>query len=326
MQRRPPAVGSEGERWAVLVSDDGRRGGVDPKAVRLNTNRHRSSSRSSAGAARRSTSLPASQIPPAPAFEIRYTRPASSTRNRSRSGTGSMAWTTTGWMRRPACWRSTPRAARPLPVHGDRRQQRRGLEHHGAGVDIDVIPPFWRTWWFVARRRDDGIAGRSRPRTAASRGCGANTPCSETFSQQLIDSLEHERRRISIEMHDSLGQDLTVIKARARASQERASMTDRRSGRSSTKSRCRREGLASRSRRSPTICGHISWITSGSRETIDGMVRRVARTSRDGVRRRRSRTSTRSSRRSCRSTSTGSSRRRQQHRQALEGAAGQRDD
>jgi signal transduction histidine kinase len=42
----------------------------------------------------------------------------------------------------------------------------------------------------------------------------------ETFSRQLIDSQEGERQRISTEMHDSLGQDLGIIRKVARARQE----------------------------------------------------------------------------------------------------------
>jgi signal transduction histidine kinase len=35
------------------------------------------------------------------------------------------------------------------------------------------------------------------------------------FTRRLIDSQEHERRRIALELHDSLGQSLTIIRNRA---------------------------------------------------------------------------------------------------------------
>ena len=44
----------------------------------------------------------------------------------------------------------------------------------------------------------------------------------EEFSQRLIDSQERERRRVSNEMHDSLGQHMAIIKKKARAGLELA--------------------------------------------------------------------------------------------------------
>lgn len=82
-------------------------------------------------------------------------------------------------------------------------------------ISIVVIPPFWRTWWFISlcatvlavaafllyRRR---IGKLERARAAQ-----------ETFSRQLIESQETERKRIAAELHDSLGQELLIIKNRA---------------------------------------------------------------------------------------------------------------
>ena len=84
-----------------------------------------------------------------------------------------------------------------------------------ATVRLVVIPPFWRTWWFISccvlavaagafllyRRR----VGRLERARAAQ----------EAFSMQLIGSQENERKRIAAELHDSLGQDLLIIKNRA---------------------------------------------------------------------------------------------------------------
>jgi signal transduction histidine kinase len=84
-----------------------------------------------------------------------------------------------------------------------------------ATAQIIVIPPFWRTWWFtflivsaivgalllLYRRR---IAQLNRARRAQ-----------EAFSRRLIESQESERKRIAAELHDSLGQELLIIKNRA---------------------------------------------------------------------------------------------------------------
>ena len=84
-----------------------------------------------------------------------------------------------------------------------------------ATISIVVIPPFWRTWWFISlctlaiaaaavllyRRR---IGKLEQAREAQ-----------EAFSRQLIESQETERKRIAAELHDSLGQELLIIKNRA---------------------------------------------------------------------------------------------------------------
>src|SRR5205085_2849877 len=84
----------------------------------------------------------------------------------------------------------------------------------GASITVKVIPPFWRTTWFLLlatlclvalavffyRRR---ILQLERGRRAQ-----------ETFSRQLIESQENERKRIAGELHDSIGQNLLVIKNR----------------------------------------------------------------------------------------------------------------
>ncbi|MFN2390695.1 MAG: two-component regulator propeller domain-containing protein [Pyrinomonadaceae bacterium] len=82
----------------------------------------------------------------------------------------------------------------------------------GASLKIMVKPPFYRTYWFLSlsiltcagilfflyRRRVKNL----EQRRAAQ----------EEFSRKLLESQEQERQRIAGELHDSLGQNLLVIK------------------------------------------------------------------------------------------------------------------
>jgi signal transduction histidine kinase/ligand-binding sensor domain-containing protein len=84
-----------------------------------------------------------------------------------------------------------------------------------ATVRIVVIPPFWRTWWFVSLALLSFITiGVFAYRRRILKLKRANL-AQQAFSRQLIESQESERKRIAAELHDSLGQQLLVIKNRA---------------------------------------------------------------------------------------------------------------
>jgi ligand-binding sensor domain-containing protein len=85
----------------------------------------------------------------------------------------------------------------------------------GASLEVIVEPPFWRTWWFsmmvVAVLAAIAIGFYRRRVTILKRAHAAQ----EAFSRRLIESQENERKRIAAELHDSLGQSLSIIMNRA---------------------------------------------------------------------------------------------------------------
>jgi signal transduction histidine kinase/ligand-binding sensor domain-containing protein len=85
----------------------------------------------------------------------------------------------------------------------------------GASLRIIVLPPYYKTWWFqagVVILMMLAIAITVRRRFARIR---REHQLQEEFSRQLLARQEQDRERIAAELHDSLGQNLLVVKNRA---------------------------------------------------------------------------------------------------------------
>ena len=92
----------------------------------------------------------------------------------------------------------------------------------GDHLAIVVVAPIWRRTWFVATAGAIAVAGLvaiERRRVVRLRREHARQ---QAYARGLIETQERERRRISHELHDSLGQTLFLIRQRARSAAEDA--------------------------------------------------------------------------------------------------------
>lgn len=75
----------------------------------------------------------------------------------------------------------------------------------GSSVPMLVLPPFYRTWWFMIFALATAVTAAWlawHRRISQLRRANA---AQQAFSRQLIASQEAERKRIAAELHDSLG-------------------------------------------------------------------------------------------------------------------------
>ncbi len=82
----------------------------------------------------------------------------------------------------------------------------------GQSMRIVVLPPFYQTWWFRMLTALAAVGLITLAWKIRVRQLEAKRAAQQAFSQQLIESQEAERKRIAGELHDSLGQNLIVIK------------------------------------------------------------------------------------------------------------------
>lgn len=82
----------------------------------------------------------------------------------------------------------------------------------GASVRIHVLPRFWETWWFRTFAVILFLTAGPSIYFYRVRKLENDQRRQLEFSRQLLHSQEEERHRIANELHDSLGQNLLVLK------------------------------------------------------------------------------------------------------------------
>jgi signal transduction histidine kinase/ligand-binding sensor domain-containing protein len=82
----------------------------------------------------------------------------------------------------------------------------------GKSLQLVVLPPFYRTWWFLALATLGVVGVVLLGYQYRIRQLKREQSAQQAFSRQLIASQEAERKQIALEIHDELGQSLTALK------------------------------------------------------------------------------------------------------------------
>lgn len=87
-----------------------------------------------------------------------------------------------------------------------------GIWSPANGFSFVVLPSVWQSWWFRSVVALTLLSGLGVSYAMRIRGLEKRRVAQERFSHRLIDSQEKERKRIAAELHDSLGQNLLVVR------------------------------------------------------------------------------------------------------------------
>ena len=97
----------------------------------------------------------------------------------------------------------------------------------GQTLRVTVLPPFYRTWWFMVLCALAAILLVRLIYAYRLAQLEKINQARAVFTRQLIEQQENERRRIAVELHDSIGQSLSVIRNRALLALKTPEKTDR---------------------------------------------------------------------------------------------------
>jgi signal transduction histidine kinase len=92
----------------------------------------------------------------------------------------------------------------------------------GASVSVTFLPMWWQTWTFRIAAGFLPVASLLGANHRRVRGLKRARAQQEEFSGRLLAAQEVERARVARELHDSLGQNLLVIKSRVALAQQQS--------------------------------------------------------------------------------------------------------
>jgi signal transduction histidine kinase/ligand-binding sensor domain-containing protein len=95
-----------------------------------------------------------------------------------------------------------------------------------ASIAMVVLPPFWRTPWFLALMITFFLVSGPTVYMLRVRSLKREHQRQLNFSRMLIERQEEERKRISREMHDSVGQELLILKHQLQLNLREQSLSD----------------------------------------------------------------------------------------------------
>lgn len=84
----------------------------------------------------------------------------------------------------------------------------------GVAVKVSKVPPFYRKWWFYALAAFGVFGLITLVYSLRVRQLQQLSKTRADFARRLIETQESERHRIALELHDSIGQSLAVIRNR----------------------------------------------------------------------------------------------------------------
>lgn len=87
--------------------------------------------------------------------------------------------------------------------------------HNSATIVVTILPPYYKTWWFQSGAAVMVILAVTFSVRSRFSRLKKEKEMQQKFSRQVLEQQEQDRERIAAELHDSLGQNLLVVKNRA---------------------------------------------------------------------------------------------------------------